>query len=94
MRFLVYPLICGGVCALIASIKRRSVLAWFFLGLFLHIFAIVVLLFLPSLQGIRSKGAQFVKCPKCNGTMRLDAQRCPYCGKDVRPIDVGKVKVE
>ena len=40
----------GAICALIASGRGRSGLAWFFLGLFLQCFGLIALLVLPDLR--------------------------------------------
>lgn len=92
MRLLLWPpLIFGGVCALAALLKRRSAFNWFLLGMIFQVFALAILLFLPALSlksEERPKSSGQVTCPYCHGLIKLDAQRCPHCGQDVRPIDI------
>jgi hypothetical protein len=52
---LIFGLICGGVSAAIASSKGRSVIGWFFGGLFLGWVGIVVVCVLPNLKEQRFK---------------------------------------
>lgn len=43
MEFLVFWLICGAVCAVMADNRGRSKIGWFFAGLVFGIFAIIAL---------------------------------------------------
>jgi hypothetical protein len=47
---IIFLLIMGGVCALIASNKGRSGVGWFFAGFFLHVIALVIICCLSNLK--------------------------------------------
>ena len=44
-------LVCGIVTALIADARGRSAVPWFLIGFLLHIFGILLVVLLPSVEG-------------------------------------------
>ena len=47
---LLFALVFGGICAVIANARGRSGVAWFFIGFFFSCLALIILLCLPDLK--------------------------------------------
>ena len=60
--FIVFWLICAFIAAAIAESKGRSVIGWFFLGLLIGVFAIIIIAVQPSL--IPNEPAQVIYAPQ------------------------------
>jgi len=50
MEFIVVWIICAIVCAVIAPSKNRSAGGWFFIGLLIGVFGIVLVVVLPAIE--------------------------------------------
>ncbi len=89
MEYVAIWLSFGLVAAIIASSKGRSVGGWFFLGLLLGPFSLVVG-FLPSISSVSESRAQrigesgdYKKCPFCAEVVRREAIKCKHCGSEI-----------
>jgi len=95
MGFIVVWVICAVVCAIIASSKGRSGVGWFFIGLLLGIFGLILIACLPSNKPMQvsyaspdasSSGKDFAPlftnktCPDCAETVLREANVCKHCG--------------
>ena len=68
------------LCMIIAESKRRNDARWFFLGLFFGVFALILILALPSLEGRKALAYKTDKiCQFCAQQIRAKAVVCPYC---------------
>lgn len=81
-------LICAGTASAIAGSKGHSAIGWFFGGLFLGVFAIIIVACIPARQGVREFPAQEVRrmlaakmlpCPYCRAWIPQEATVCRYC---------------
>ncbi|MCM2440712.1 hypothetical protein HGO34_13405 [Agrobacterium vitis] len=79
--------ICGVVTAIIATAKGRSGVGWFFVGLLISIFGIILIACLPSLKAtetpylLETTRVQPTKaCPDCGETILYVANVCKHCG--------------
>lgn len=77
-------------CAIVASIKGRSVLGWFLLGVPLGVIALLIVLSLSSLIVDPNAPTEqtHVKCPFCAEYIRREAIKCKHCGEEVKPAVV------
>lgn len=65
MLILIIWLFCATISAIIADKKNRSGLLWFVFGLFLGIFAVLLIAVLPAVQKIISLG----RCSSCGSEL-------------------------
>jgi hypothetical protein len=96
MLYLLIWIFCPIICPLIAIGKGRSVVGWFFLGLFLGPLALLVCVVSSNRTLERNALAeqrarawdlrQARHCPFCAELIRPDAVLCRFCGKDVQPV--------
>jgi hypothetical protein len=87
MTFILFWLGCAIVSAIIASSKGRSAFGWFLIGALFGIFALLLVVVLPSLK--RDPNAPtpdtHVKCPDCRELVIRDARKCKHCGVSLIP---------
>jgi len=55
MPYLVFAILMGVVCSLVANSRGRSALGWFFIGFFFGIFALIVLFVIPDLKELEAR---------------------------------------
>ena len=74
-------------CAIVASIKGRSVLGWFLLGVLLGVIALLIVLSLSSLIVDQNAPTEetHARCPHCAEYIRREAIKCKHCGEAVKP---------
>ena len=70
----VVALVFGVVSSIIACSKGRNSLGWFFAGLIIGPFALVVAAMPPVVRE-----GQFKRCPGCAEIIRAEAIRCRHC---------------
>ncbi|MFH1153043.1 MAG: hypothetical protein V1793_04430 [Pseudomonadota bacterium] len=68
-------LLFGAVCAMVAKIKNRNPVAWFALGLWFVLAALIAICCLGRLYDRL--------CRYCHQRVSLDETTCPYCKKDI-----------
>lgn len=81
---------CAVVCGIVASSKGRSSFIWFVLGALFSVFALILVIVLPSQRdGPVDPNAPspytHVKCPDCREFVFKDAKRCKHCGIPLVP---------
>lgn len=95
---LAFSIAIGILCAIIASSRGRLPLAWFCFGCVLNIFALVLVLSLPSLKRAKSaplRGMIKVERPKiCLYCGASNSQAFRYCVQCAEPFNRSAVLVE
>jgi hypothetical protein len=69
---LIILLVFGIICALIANSKGRSAVGWFFLGVFFHIFTLIVVLIVSDLK---AQEQRFSELERENSRLRERVRR-------------------
>ena len=78
----IFWLICGILCAFIASRKNRSGVAWFFLGFLTGIIGLILVFFVEEIEYEEFEDDDVVYiCEKCGNQVILDK-------KDLKNIDI------
>lgn len=90
MEIILFWFASAVVCAIIASSKGRSGFGWFILGALFSIFALLLVIVLPSQKDTpRDPNAPspytHVKCPDCREFVFKDARKCKHCGITLVP---------
>lgn len=90
IAFAMFWMASAVACAIVASIKGRSALGWFLLGVLLGVIALLVVLSLSSLIVDPNAPTEetHTKCPHCAEYIRREAIKCKHCGEAVKPAVV------
>jgi len=82
VELIILWIVCAFVAAAIASAKGRSAFGWFILGLLFSVFAVLVVLVLPSKNRPTSYGPRdrTKDCPDCAEEVLAAANVCKHCG--------------
>lgn len=82
-----YWLSAAVACAIVASIKGRSVLGWFLLGVLLGVIALLIVLSVSSLVVDPNAPTEetHTKCSHCAEYILREAIKCKHCGEAVKP---------
>ena len=90
IMLVMYWMTAAVACAIVASIKGRSVLGWFLLGVLLGVIALLIVLSLSSLIVDPNAPTEetHTKCPHCAEYIRREAIKCKHCGEAVKPAVV------
>lgn len=69
-----------------AEKRGKSGILWFLIVLILGIIGLIIWLVVrPPIGGEKTSEGGGRTCPSCGRPIPMDAQVCPYCGKDFRP---------
>jgi hypothetical protein len=95
MDYFILAMVCGFICAAIASSKGRSTGGWFILGALFSLLAIIIVAVLssnkPAPAVSQASGLPLempedtVRCPECRELIRADARKCKHCGSTITP---------
>jgi peptidoglycan/LPS O-acetylase OafA/YrhL len=78
IEFIVYAVIFGLMCALVANVKHRRWTDWLVAGAFLGPIALVAVLAAPV-----GDPPGCVPCPHCRSAIPAAATVCRYCSRSV-----------
>jgi hypothetical protein len=79
--FLLSAIFFGIICALIANNKKRNSLLWLIFGSIFGIFALIILLVLPSYKYDETPTPEtHFRCPDCAELILKQARKCKHCG--------------
>ena len=76
---LLLGLVFGLFCSFIAKQKNKDILAWFFLGFFFSLIALLALIAVPKIE--ESEYAKEFTCKSCGITVKTNVKFCPFCGE-------------
>ena len=76
-----FSIVFACLCAYIANTKHRDAVSWFFLGLFLGIFALISIGFVSELD--TNENGEILRCPHCFEPISKTATICQHCGKEI-----------
>lgn len=90
MEFLLLWIAFAVVSAIVAGSKGRSAFGWFILGAIFGIFAMILVIVLPSqkvapVDPNAPSPETHVKCPDCRELVFKDAKKYRYCGTPLVP---------
>jgi hypothetical protein len=83
---LIWGVFWGLLCAWLAGQKGRNGTAWFILGFFFALIALIVLGFSPSADAT----GDTTTCPRCAETIKAAAVVCRFCGYEFPVTPTGQ----
>lgn len=89
MTLIIFWFAIAVLTAAAASSKGRSTFGWFILGGIFSLFALALVLILPSLKRdpLAPTPETHVRCPDCRELVYKDARRCKHCGIPLIPAE-------